>query len=817
MVGEPKTASVSREQFLRNLQDSGLATHDEIQRLLATLSTTEETDGAALARQLVRAGKLSSYQSNAVLDGRLNDLRIGAYEVLDLLGKGAMGTVYKARHRTMKRVTAIKVLAPEVAKQGAFAQRFQREAETLAQLSHVNIIMAFDAGESLAGPFLAMEFIQGRDLASEVNATGPLSLADALDCVLQAARGLEYAHDRGLIHRDIKPANLMRDARGVVKVADLGLARIKHAQAAQSESALTQAGGIVGTVDYMAPEQAVDSSTVDHRADIYSLGCTLFFLLTGRPMYSGTSLMSLLLLHRDAPPPSLLEARPGSPESVNALFQRMVAKKPSDRYATMTEVVLALEAASQSLDAAGLSPPGPRPAPRAGTSASEHTMAYTSSREATDHGLAAKVPAITVVSAAPPAPTLVTTAPAPENERPPTASPADTKSAVAPSPSQAPTRRPRVNRGVILAGATLAGVLIVAALIWRPFQRDESSREPAADKPKSSEPAEKKGPFVGVILNGGGSTFVNPLMQHWAGIYLKSHSVRVDYQPVGSGRGMDGVINRVYVFGCSDTPLTDQQLSTVRKADDDMIHIPLVLGAVVPAYNLPGITGNQLRFTGPILADIYLGKITRWNDPALKIANPGVNLPDMPITPVHRADKSGTTFIWTDYLSRVSGAWKAKFGATLQMQWPGGLKGEGNHGIADQLSRTIGSLGYLELSFALENNLSFGQVKNRAGKFITPSLASVTASAQALTTIPVDLRLSLIDGAGTDTYPIVGLTYALVHSNQAANPTGRELIAFLRWATHEGQAYVKELYYAPLPPELVQRSDAALATVKLAP
>ena len=167
MVGEPKTASVSREQFLRNLQDSGLATHDEIQRLLATLSTTEETDGAALARQLVRAGKLSSYQANAVLDGRLKDLRIGAYEVLDLLGKGAMGTVYKARHRTMKRVTAIKVLAPEVAKQGAFAQRFQREAETLAQLSHVNIIMAFDAGESLAGPFLAMEFIQGRDLASE--------------------------------------------------------------------------------------------------------------------------------------------------------------------------------------------------------------------------------------------------------------------------------------------------------------------------------------------------------------------------------------------------------------------------------------------------------------------------------------------------------------------------------------------------------------------------------------------------------------------------------------------------------------------------
>src|SRR5262249_40382963 len=151
------------------------------------------------------------------------------------------------------------------------------------------IVMAFDAGESPAGPFLAMEYVQGRDLASEVKAAGPLGLADALDCVLQAARGLEYAHDQGLIHRDVKPATLMRDARGVVKVADLGLARIKGPQAAQSESALTQAGGVVGTVDYMAPEQAVDSTAVDHRADIYSLGCTLFFLLTGRPMYSGSS------------------------------------------------------------------------------------------------------------------------------------------------------------------------------------------------------------------------------------------------------------------------------------------------------------------------------------------------------------------------------------------------------------------------------------------------------------------------------------------------------------------------------------------------
>jgi phosphate ABC transporter phosphate-binding protein len=787
MIGEPRTSSVSREQFLRNLQDSGLAT-DDIQLMLASLM---ETDGAALAGQLVRAGKLSSYQAIAVLEGRLADLRLGAYEVLDLLGKGGMGTVYKARHRTMKRVTAIKVLSPEVANQGTFAQRFQRETETLARLSHPNIIMAFDAGESPAGPFLAMEFVQGRDLATEVKATGPLSLADGVDCVLQAARGLEYAHDQGLIHRDIKPANLMRDARGVVKVADLGLARMRNPQATQSESALTQAGGIVGTVDYMAPEQAVDSTTVDHRADIYSLGCTLYFLLTGRPMYSGTSLMSLLLQHRDAPPPSLLEARPDAPEDVNAVFQRMVAKKPSDRYASMTEVVRALEEASRSLSAAGLSAPGPRPGPRPGTTGAETTLAYASPGQSTDHGLGAMPPPPTLISDTPPL-SLLGSAPPPATARPPLSPAGEASAPVHPAPAQAPSRTPRVNRVVILAGAALVGLLIAIGLIWRPFLRNEPNvKEPENGPSKPPEQPPKEGPFVGVILNGGGSTFVNPLMQHWAGIYGKSHRVRIDYQAVGSGRGMDGVINRVYVFGCSDAPLTDQQLARVREAGDDMVHIPLVLGAVVPAYNLPGVTNGQLRFTGPILADIYLGKITNWNDPALKIANPGIKLPDRPITPVHRSDKSGTTFIWTDYLSRVSGAWKDRFGATLQMEWPGGLEGHGNNGVADQVSRMVGSLGYVELSYALENNLSFGQVKNRAGKFIPPSLESVTAAADALTDIPADLRLPLIDAAGADTYPIVGMTYALVHVNQTSNPAGRELIDFLRWATHEGQAYAK--------------------------
>src|SRR5262245_61599796 len=236
MTDKPRTFSLAREQFLQNLRDTGLWTAEDIQSTLASLTETGETDAEALARQLVHCGKLTAYQANAVLEGRLSELRIGAYEVLDLLGKGAMGTVYKARHRTMKRVAAVKVLSPEVAREDTFAQRFQREVETLASLHHPNIVMAFDAGESPAGPYLAMEFIAGRDLACEVKESGPLSLADAVACTLQAARGLEYAHELGLIHRDIKPANLMRDARGVVKVADLGLARLRNLHAAHSES-----------------------------------------------------------------------------------------------------------------------------------------------------------------------------------------------------------------------------------------------------------------------------------------------------------------------------------------------------------------------------------------------------------------------------------------------------------------------------------------------------------------------------------------------------------------------------------------------------
>jgi serine/threonine protein kinase len=335
---------IRRAEFVRNLGESGLFSDDDLRRALAVADadpTSSDTDG--LAEHLIRSGHLTTFQADAVLRRRFDELRVGNYDVLERLGAGGMGTVYKARHRRMKRVVALKVLAAEPARKASFAPRFQREVETIAKLTHPNIVMAFDADESDAGPFLVMEFVDGRDLGVTVQERGPLALADAIDAILQAARGLEYAHQRGFIHRDVKPANLLRDASGLTKVADLGLARLDEAEGADAVGGLTLAGNVVGTAEFMPPEQAVDSSAVDPRADIYALGCTLYYLVTGRAPYRATSLMGLLLAHRDAPIPALRAARPDAPEALETLFQRMVAKKAGDRLPTMTAVIAALE------------------------------------------------------------------------------------------------------------------------------------------------------------------------------------------------------------------------------------------------------------------------------------------------------------------------------------------------------------------------------------------------------------------------------------------------------------------------------------------
>jgi serine/threonine protein kinase len=332
----------SAEDLAEKISKTGLLSADEIRSAMGTLSGESSIlNGVILAERLVSEGKLTSFQASAVLEERVEELRIGNYDVLERLGAGAMGTVYKARHRRMKRIVAIKVLSRTVTRP-SFIQRFQREVETLAQLIHPNVIMAFDADEADVGHFLVMEFVDGRDLASVVQRNGRLPLIEAIDMIEQSAQGLEYAHQKGIVHRDIKPANIMRDSGGLVKVADLGLARLVKAGDDEEANSLTQAGSIVGTVDYMAPEQALDSSAIDHRADIYSLGCTFYFLLTGQPPYPGNSVMSALLKHRESEIPSLRALRPDAPAELETLVRQMLAKHPNDRTASMSIVLQSL-------------------------------------------------------------------------------------------------------------------------------------------------------------------------------------------------------------------------------------------------------------------------------------------------------------------------------------------------------------------------------------------------------------------------------------------------------------------------------------------
>jgi phosphate transport system substrate-binding protein len=314
-----------------------------------------------------------------------------------------------------------------------------------------------------------------------------------------------------------------------------------------------------------------------------------------------------------------------------------------------------------------------------------------------------------------------------------------------------------------------------------------------------------------VSLRGAGASFPNPLYQKWVSEYGKVHpDIRIDYQSIGSGGGVKQIKEQTIDFGASDSPMKDEDL---KGAPAEILHIPTVLGAVVITYNLQGVA-QPLRFSPDVVADIFLGKVKRWDDARLKADNPGVTLPAADITPVYRSDGSGTSAVFTDYLSKVSAEWKEKVGTGTSPKWPAGLGAKGNEGVTGQVKQTPNTIGYVELAYAVQNKLPVALIKNASGNFVEPSLDAVTAAAaESLPTTPEDLRVSITNAGGAAAYPISSYTYILAYKEQKDAAKGKALVDFLWWGIHDGEAFAKEMQYAPLPPEIVKRAEARINSI----
>ncbi len=317
-------------------------------------------------------------------------------------------------------------------------------------------------------------------------------------------------------------------------------------------------------------------------------------------------------------------------------------------------------------------------------------------------------------------------------------------------------------------------------------------------------------PFLGLIctsavsaqmtINGAGATFPYPIYSKWFDEYAKvDPSVRFNYQSIGSGGGQKQILAQTVDFGASDGPMSDDNLA---KAPGKLLHIPTVAGADVAAYNLPG--DPVLKLDPDAIAGVFLGQIKKWNDPKITALNPGIKLPDQDIVVVHRSDGSGTTYIWTDYLSKISSEWKQKVGTNTSVNWPTGLGGKGNEGVAGQIKQTPGALGYVELIYAVQNKMPYADVKNASGEFVKASLESITA-AMATAQIPDDFRFSMTNAPGKDAYPIAGATWLLVYEQQEDPMKGKKLVEFLKWAMKDGEKMARDLQYAPLPENVQER------------
>ncbi|HEY1953424.1 MAG TPA: phosphate ABC transporter substrate-binding protein PstS [Gemmatimonadaceae bacterium] len=316
-----------------------------------------------------------------------------------------------------------------------------------------------------------------------------------------------------------------------------------------------------------------------------------------------------------------------------------------------------------------------------------------------------------------------------------------------------------------------------------------------------------------VDLTGAGATFPYPIYSKWFSDYAAATGVKINYQSIGSGGGIRQLSEQTVDFGASDSPMSDAELAGAKGGP--VLHFPTVMGAVVITYNVPGVN-RPLDLSGDVIADIFSGKITKWNDARIVAQNRGVALPNSDILVVHRSDGSGTTYIFSDYLSAVSPSWSSSLGKGKEIKWPVGLGGKGNEGVAGQVKQTPGSIGYVELAYARQNKLPYANVKNAAGRYVTPTIASVTAAASGMK-LPktTDYRISIVNAPGKDTYPISSMTWILAYQNQSDKVKGAKLVNFLRWAYKDGEKTAASLDYAPLPPAMVAQLQTRLKSIQM--
>ena len=358
---------------------------------------------------------------------------------------------------------------------------------------------------------------------------------------------------------------------------------------------------------------------------------------------------------------------------------------------------------------------------------------------------------------------------------------------------------------VVMTSLLLGAALILSAC---------SSTTSTTTTPTTTQTTTSTTPLPIVALNGAGGTFPAPLYTKWFTEYATLTGVKINYNAVGSGAGITAITNGTVDFGASDAIMTSAQVAAAQAAYGPLLTIPTTMGAVAITYNLPGLGQTQLKLTGDVLANIYLKTITNWNDPAITALNPGVNLPNTPIAVVHRSDSSGTTYIFTNYLSKISQQWSSQVGNATSVSWPGDIGGSGSAGVAADVQQTVGAIGYVELAYAVQNNMAVALMQNSSGNYIAPSVTSASAAADGVT-LPANMLVMITNSSNPTAYPIVGFTWLLVYQNQTNQAKGQELVNMLWWAIHDGQQYNNALTYPTLPATAVTLAEAEINSITL--